>query len=104
MATQQPCPIKPSGPLFDPREMANRSGPALLAKLKAAPYAKEFIAVFGREALNSPNRSLADVYLALARYQVEDRSFHLYNSKFDYYLAGRAQLSHARAARSQAVR
>lgn len=86
-------PDQASGPLFDPREMANRSAPALLAKLKAAPYAKEFIAVFGREALNSPNRSLAGVYLALARYQVEDRSFHLYNSKFDYYLAGRAQLT-----------
>lgn len=82
-----------SGPLFDPREMANRNGPALVAKLKTAPYANEFIAVFGPEVLRSPSRTLVDVYLALARYQAEDRSFHLYNSKFDYYLAGRAQLS-----------
>ncbi len=82
-----------SGPLFDPREMANRNGPALVAKLTEAPYANEFIAVFGREVLRSPSRSLADMYLALARYQAEDRSFHPYNSKFDYYLAGRVQLS-----------
>jgi cytochrome c peroxidase len=33
------------------------------------------------------------MYLALARYLIEDRSFHAYNSKFDYYLAGRAQLN-----------
>ena len=86
-------PDQAGGPLFDPREMANRNGPALLAKLRAAPYANEFIAIFGREALNSPELGLADLYLALARFQAEDRSFHAYNSKFDRYLAGRAQLS-----------
>jgi cytochrome c peroxidase len=84
---------QPSGPLFDPREMANRNGAALLAKLKAAPYVNELVAVFGQEILRSPDRCLADVYLALARFLTEDRSFHAYNSKFDYYLAGRVQLS-----------
>jgi cytochrome c peroxidase len=84
---------QPSGPLFDPREMANRNGTELLAKLKSAYYANEFIEVFGKEVLRSPDRSLADVYLALTRYVAEDRSFHAYNSKFDYYLAGRARLS-----------
>jgi cytochrome c peroxidase len=84
---------QPSGPLFDPREMANRNDQALLANVKAAPYANEFVAAFGQEVFRSPTRSLADVYLALARYLAEDRSFHAYNSKFDYYLAGRAQLS-----------
>lgn len=44
-------PDQPSGPLFDPREMANRSGLALLAKLKQAPYAKEFVSVFGQGVL-----------------------------------------------------
>jgi len=86
-------PEQAGGPLFDPREMANRDGAALLARLKATPYANEFIAVFGQEALRSPDAGLADVYLALTRFQVEDRSFHTYDSKFDYYLAGRAQLS-----------
>ena len=81
------------GPLFDPREMANKDGQELLAKLKSAPYAKELVAVFGPEVFRSPGSGLADMYLALARFQIEDRSFHTYNSKFDYYLAGRAQLS-----------
>jgi cytochrome c peroxidase len=84
---------QPRGPLFDPREMANRNGRALLAKVKEAPYANELAAVFGQDVLRSPDLCLADVYLALVRYLTEDRSFHAYNSKFDYYLAGRVQLS-----------
>lgn len=82
-----------SGPLLDGREMANKNGPTLLAKLKAAPYANELIAAFGPDVFSSPAIGLADMYLALARFQMEDRSFHAYNSKYDYYLAGRAQLS-----------
>jgi cytochrome c peroxidase len=82
-----------SGPLLDAREMANKDGTELLAKLEAAPYADELIAVFGAEMFRSPSAGLANVYLALARFQMEDRSFHAYNSKFDYYLAGRAQLT-----------
>jgi cytochrome c peroxidase len=82
-----------SGPFLDPREMANKDGLTLLAKLKAASYADEVIAVFGPEVFRSPSAGLTDIYLALARFQAEDRSFHAYNSKFDYYLAGRAQLT-----------
>jgi cytochrome c peroxidase len=81
------------GPLLDPREMANKDGQELLAKLQGAPYASELVAVFGPDVFKSPSAGLADVYLALARFQMEDRSFHAYNSKFDYYLAGRAELS-----------
>jgi cytochrome c peroxidase len=81
------------GPLLDAKEMANKDGVELLAKLKAAPYADELVAVFGPEMFRSLSTGLANVYLALARFQMEDRSFHAYNSKFDYYLAGRAQLT-----------
>jgi cytochrome c peroxidase len=81
------------GPLLDAREMANRDGRELLAKLEAAPYAGELVEVFGPEVFKSPSVGLANVYLALARFQMEDRSFHAYNSKFDYHLAGRAQLT-----------
>lgn len=86
-------PEQASGPLFDPREMANRDGAAVLARLRAAPYAGQFAAVFGAAALDSPDSALPDLYQALARFQTEDRSFHPYDSKFDYWLAGRAQLS-----------
>jgi cytochrome c peroxidase len=82
-----------TGPLLDAREMANKNGPELLAKLKAATYADELVTIFGPDIFRSPSASLSNVYLALARFQMEDRSFHAYNSKFDYYLAGRAQLT-----------
>jgi len=82
-----------SGPLLDPREMANKDGEELLARLKVTPYANELVSVFGPEVFKSPSAGLANMYLALARFQIEDRSFHSYNSKYDYYLAGRAQLS-----------
>jgi len=82
-----------AGPLLDPREMANKDGEELLARLKSTPYANEIVSVFGPEVFKSPAAGLANMYLALARFQIEDRSFHSYNSKFDYYLAGRAQLS-----------
>jgi cytochrome c peroxidase len=81
------------GPLLDPREMANKDRQKLLAKLAGAPYANELVAVFGPAVFKSPATGLADAYLALARFQMEDRSFHPYNSKFDFYLAGRVQLT-----------
>lgn len=82
-----------SGPLLDPREMANKDGEELLARLKATSYAGELVSIFGPEVFKSSGAGLADMYLALARFQIEERSFHPYNSKYDYYLAGRAQLS-----------
>jgi cytochrome c peroxidase len=65
----------------------------LLARLKATPYANELVSVFGPDVFKSAGAGQADMYLALARFQIEDRSFHAYDSKYDYYLAGRAQLS-----------
>jgi cytochrome c peroxidase len=81
------------GPLFDPNEMANTDGRALLAKLQTAPYAADMVALFGSAVFSQPSVGLSKVYTALARYQTEERSFHAYDSKFDYYLAGRAQLT-----------
>jgi cytochrome c peroxidase len=81
------------GPLLDPREMANPNAGALLAKLKTAPYAKDMTMLFGPGVFTTPSLALGEAYFALARYQVEDRSFHSYDSKFDYYLAGRVSLS-----------
>lgn len=82
-----------SGPLFDSREMANHDAESVVAKLKAAPYAGEFAAQFPEAFRRKGAVALDGVYQALARFQIEDRSFHRYDSKFDYWLAGRAQLS-----------
>lgn len=70
-----------------------KSGDVLLAKLKAAPYANDMKLLFGPGVFTSPNLALGEAYYALALYQKEDRSFHPYDSKYDYYLAGKVQLS-----------
>jgi len=81
------------GPLLDPNEMANKSATTLLAKLKAARYADDMKLLFGPGVFTSPSLALGEAYFALALYQKEDRSFHPYDSKYDYYLAERVQLS-----------
>lgn len=86
-------PEQAGGPLLDPREMANPSAAVLLEKLKAAPYAEDMKTLFGPGVFTTPSLALGEAYFALARYQMEDRSFHRYDSKFDYYLAGMVQLS-----------
>ncbi|MBV8657365.1 MAG: c-type cytochrome [Burkholderiales bacterium] len=84
-----------AGPLFDPKEMANTSPQLLLEKLKKAPYAKDMQALFGPAVFSSANLALGEAYFALAQYQKEERAFHPYDSKYDYYLAGRVTLSDA---------
>ncbi|PFH11179.1 cytochrome c peroxidase [Collimonas sp. PA-H2] len=81
------------GPLLAANEMANKSAAQLLAKLKAASYAKDMLQLFGPAVFTSPNLALGEAYYALALYQKEDRSFHPYDSKYDYYLAEQVQLS-----------
>jgi cytochrome c peroxidase len=81
------------GPLLDPREMANRSIPELANKLRRAPYASRFRDLFGPHILDNPEQLVSQALFALGRYQSEDPSFHPYDSKYDWYLAGRAQLT-----------
>jgi cytochrome c peroxidase len=85
------------GPLLSPNEMANKNAAGLVAKLKAAPYAPDMLLLFGPGVFSTSNIALGEAYFALARYQIEDRSFHPYDSKYDYYLAGKLQLSEAEA-------
>jgi cytochrome c peroxidase len=82
-----------SGPLLDPNEMANKDAGELAKKLKASPYAADMTLLFGPGVFTSPSIALGEAYFALARYQIEERSFHPYNSKYDYYLAQKVQLS-----------
>lgn len=81
------------GPLLDPNEMANKDAAALVAKLKKAAYADDMTLLFGPGVFTSPNIALGEAYFALARFQIEERSFHPYDSKYDYFLARKVQLS-----------
>jgi cytochrome c peroxidase len=84
-----------SGPLLDPREMDGGSVAIIAEKLRNAPYAKKFVALFGERVLKDTNLLFAEATFAVGRYQIEEPSFHPYTSKYDYWLEGKARLSEA---------
>ena len=80
-------------PLLAPNEMAN-AGPAdVAAKLRRGTYADEFRRVFGARVFDDPVQAYAQALKAIERFELEDPSFHPYNSKYDDYLDGKTQLS-----------
>jgi cytochrome c peroxidase len=83
------------GPLFNPNEMGNGSVASVADKLRRAPYADRFSTLFGTSIFSEPDRLVDEAMLAVARFQIEDESFHPYTSKYDYYLEGKARLSRA---------
>jgi cytochrome c peroxidase len=92
-----------TGPLLDPREMDGGSIAIVATKLRHAPYAKRFAELFGEAVLNQQPMLVSEAMFALARYQIEEPSFHPYTSKFDYWLEGKASLSEKRNARVQVI-
>jgi len=85
-------------PLLAPNEMANADAAAVAQRLAKAGYAQRFREVFGPGILARPDAALAALGRALQRFQLDDPSFQPYDSRFDRYLDGQAELS-AREAR-----
>jgi cytochrome c peroxidase len=82
-----------SVPLLDPREMDGGSLDIVAEKLLKAPYVKGFTQLFGENILKNKSLLIAEAMFAVGRYQIEERSFHPYDSKYDYWLEGKARLS-----------
>jgi cytochrome c peroxidase len=87
--------IQAAGPLLDPREMDGGSMEIVAEKLRKTPYAQKLAGLFGPSILSNPRMLTAEAMFAIGRYQIEDPSFHPYNSKYDYWLEGKARLSEA---------
>ncbi len=85
------------GPLLDPNEMNNRNVDEVLKRFKQAAYADDMKQLFGAQVFEQPDLALNEALFAMVRFQMEDSSFHPYNSKYDAYLAGKATLSAAEA-------
>jgi cytochrome c peroxidase len=81
------------GPLFNPVEMANVSVASVAQRLLQAPYGERLAKLFGPGIRTSPQRAVDEALSAVARFEIEEVSFHPYSSKYDAYLAGRAALS-----------
>ena len=72
-------------PLLSPVEMANADETAVVVKLQAAPYASLFKQAFGTDAFNDKIAAFKGALSSLQAFQMEDRSFHPFSSKFDLY-------------------
>jgi cytochrome c peroxidase len=84
------------GPLLSPFEMANGNLPALAARI-AASYGDLLGQLFGPEILKDPKMTVNEAAYTIARFEVEDASFHPFSSEYDAYLAGKVTLSPAAA-------
>jgi cytochrome c peroxidase len=80
---------------MNPLEMANTNEAEVAAKLAKAKYANLFKPLFGPYILDRPGLLVAEAMSALARYQVEDPSFHAFDSKYDGWLEGKARFTAA---------
>lgn len=83
------------GPLLNPVEMANTSEDAAAEKIAKSAYRDDFARLFGANVFNDKRLLLSEAMFAVARYQVEDPSFHPYSSKYDYWLEGKVHLTQA---------
>ncbi|MBV9842102.1 MAG: hypothetical protein JOY99_11355 [Sphingomonadaceae bacterium] len=84
-----------SGPMLNPAEMANKDQAEIVGKLLHARYRDRFGALFGPAIYGNPDMLFAEAMSALSRFQIEDVSFHRFDSKYDRWLEGKARLSPA---------
>lgn len=80
-------------PFLAAHEMANTTPANVIAKLRGASYVSEFMQVFGNDIFDRGEEAFDRAVSALQAYEKEDADFRPFNSKFDYFLVGKAKLS-----------
>jgi cytochrome c peroxidase len=91
-----------SFPLLSPFEMGNASVADVVARARTANYAADLRKLYGDAIFDDPDKAFAVIGHALEVFQQSYRDFYPYSSKYDGYLAGRAQLT-AQEARGLAL-
>jgi len=86
-----------NGPLFNPAEMAATTPADVTKQIAHAEYADDVRRLFGPNIFQDPKQAVAEAMFAIARYQIEDESFHPFTSKYDAWLAGKTRLTAAEA-------
>jgi cytochrome c peroxidase len=84
------------GPVMNPLEMNDASHAALVARVAEAQYAPAFRALYGAGALDDADRGAANIADAIAAFE-RTPALAPFSSKYDRWLAGKAQLSDAEA-------
>jgi cytochrome c peroxidase len=80
-------------PFVAPHEMANPDVQSVVAKLAKAAYVGRFRQEFGAAILDSADQAFSRMTFALQAFQLEAPEFHPFDSKYDYFLAGKVKLS-----------
>lgn len=80
-------------PFITAFEMANADAAAVIARLQTRPYLAHFEAIYGSAVLNDPTTAVQDMGAAVAAFETEAPQFHPFSSKYDAFLAGKAQLT-----------
>lgn len=92
-----------SGPFLGSHEMANAGSSAVLSRLLLRPYLNAFRAIYGPVGASSnPDQVLASIADAIASFEKTEKSFALFNSRYDAVQAGLATYT-AQEARGQAL-
>lgn len=80
-------------PLLSPFEMANVSPAAVVARLRAAPYADSFRETFGAHVFDDETLAFDAALLALETFEQSPQDFYPFDSKYDAFLRHRAELT-----------
>ncbi|MEO8523941.1 MAG: cytochrome c peroxidase [Caldimonas sp.] len=80
-------------PFINPFEMANADKASVVAKLAGAPYAADFVKLFGAGIFSDVEGAYLRLSLAVQQYEREDIEFNSYSSKYDAFLRGTTALS-----------
>jgi cytochrome c peroxidase len=80
-------------PFTDAREMANVAPADVIARLRRSPNAARFRAVYGEAALDDPAAAFDRLAAAIAQFEIENPDFRRFDSKYDAWLAGKAELT-----------
>jgi cytochrome c peroxidase len=80
------------GPPLNPLEMANTDTAAVAETLKSLEYSNMFIEIYGEDALEDPSNAFHHMADAIAAYE-RSSEVNKFNSKYDYFLAGKANLT-----------
>ena len=82
-------------PLLSANEMANGDAATFVAKLAVAAYADEFRAVFGNDVFADVDGAFFRARFAIEGYEKSETALHPFDSKYDYFLAGKLMLAPA---------
>ncbi len=80
------------GPFLNPLEMANTTKQQVVDKVRSANYAKLFKQVYGQDIFVDTDAAYDSIADAIAAFE-RTRAFNKFTSKYDAYLAGKAQLT-----------